>query len=523
MEVFFALINRRQRRSILFSTARDYGNTQIHFRQNDVSQAILHYDQSGQAFGINVSSMSTTNFAIAKSTGYVGIGDNLAPQERLHVGGKVRIDESGASFLQLNSTGLGNVTMQFTQQGTQRYRLGFDNSTNDFVIATDDVGLRPDFIINRVNGFVGLGTKTPGARLQLQDGDLEITNSGDNFFLRTNASGQLDFVPNNAVSAAAMTIDDDNSFVGIGVTSPAYKLEVNGDIKCGGDFITNATDGVLNVGGAMNPIVNVIGDADNHVIVNGDEDLYVQDDLEIGSIAYKPGGGSWSTTSDARLKKDIKPYTDGLETIMKINPVWFKYNEKMPVNYQDKDYIGVIAQDMKKVAPYTVELRPLKEQIGEDKNNTANRASEGEYYTYDPSSIPYMLINAMKEQQKVIEQLQSTLADLQSEVESLKSSINETDSKSLKAGSQKEIGWLGQNIPNPAHQTTSIQYTIPTDALSARLVITDQKGTIIRQFENFGAGTSQIEIPTSQLATGIYTYTLYINGEKADSKQMIIQ
>jgi hypothetical protein len=46
--------------------------------------------------------------------------------------------------------------------------------------------------------------------------------------------------------------------------------------------------------------------------------------LEVDGSAGKPGGGSWSNSSDRRLKKDIKPMEDSLEKITKLNPVTFK-------------------------------------------------------------------------------------------------------------------------------------------------------------------------------------------------------
>ena len=81
---------------------------------------------------------------------------------------------------------------------------------------------------------------------------------------------------------------------------------------------------------------------------------------------------------------------------------------------------------------------------------------------------------------------------------------------------------LEQNIPNPAQHTTVIRYTVPADAINAQLVITDQSGIIVQQIPHLTAGTSQVEISTSVLSSGTYQYSLYLNGRKADSKQMII-
>src|SRR5262249_33723883 len=42
--------------------------------------------------------------------------------------------------------------------------------------------------------------------------------------------------------------------------------------------------------------------------------------------AYKPGGGSWSATSDRRVKKDIAEFRPGLAAIEEIHPVTYRYN-----------------------------------------------------------------------------------------------------------------------------------------------------------------------------------------------------
>jgi hypothetical protein len=112
-------------------------------------------------------------------------------------------------------------------------------------------------------------------------------------------------------------------------------------------------------------------------------------ELEVNGSAGKPGGGSWTATSDSRLKKNVSSYTDGLNSILNIEPVRFQYNEKSGVN-QEKVYVGVIAQDLKEVASYMV---GTFEKDGET------------YFDVDNSAMTYMLINAVKEQQAQIEEL----------------------------------------------------------------------------------------------------------------------
>ncbi len=221
------------------------------------------------------------------------------------------------------------------------------------------------------------------------------------------------------VNGATATVN-----VGIGVAAPTERLEVGGNIEVTGDLYTGATNGVLNAGGGnMNVNINTIADvAPAPLNANGDEDLFIADVLELGGQGFKPGGGSWGTASDARLKKDVQNFTDGLDKILAIRPVSFKYNDHFKSLNNNKTYIGVLAQEIKEVAPYTVELTKFGQVNEEDENGVEHVKKEGEeFYTYDSSSLTYMLINAVKELKSLNDDQQKMIEDLKKEVEILKS------------------------------------------------------------------------------------------------------
>ena len=126
--------------------------------------------------------------------------------------------------------------------------------------------------------------------------------------------------------------------------------------------------------------------------------------LYVEGSAGKPGGGSWLNSSDRRLKKDIKQYEDGLDEIAMINTINYKYNEKSGHD-TTKEYVGVIAQELQKIAPY---------MVSEDSNG---------YLAVDNSAMMYMLVNAVQtlkqeniELSKKVERLHS----IEKELEQLK-------------------------------------------------------------------------------------------------------
>ena len=42
--------------------------------------------------------------------------------------------------------------------------------------------------------------------------------------------------------------------------------------------------------------------------------------------AGKPGGGSWTNSSDARLKNILGEYTRGLDELRRLRPIRYRYN-----------------------------------------------------------------------------------------------------------------------------------------------------------------------------------------------------
>jgi hypothetical protein len=114
---------------------------------------------------------------------------------------------------------------------------------------------------------------------------------------------------------------------------------------------------------------------------------------------------TWATGSDIRLKKDIRPFSDGLDVISRINPVWFKWNGKGGRPDDGKDNIGVIGQEIEKVAPYTVTRTKAKLEPTDE--------NETELIDFTSHALTFALINAVKEQQKHIEQLEARLVALE--------------------------------------------------------------------------------------------------------------
>jgi len=133
------------------------------------------------------------------------------------------------------------------------------------------------------------------------------------------------------------------------------------------------------------------------VLANGDVNIGggpIDYMFSVNGDASKIGGGTWKVPSDRRLKKDITPFTDGLSQVLRMQPINFRYNGLAGISDTETQYVGVIAQDAQKVAPYTV------------------KTMKDGYLEFDSNAVVYMLINAVKEQQAQIDKLEAQLKKL---------------------------------------------------------------------------------------------------------------
>jgi trimeric autotransporter adhesin len=114
-----------------------------------------------------------------------------------------------------------------------------------------------------------------------------------------------------------------------------------------------------------------------------------------GSTGTKAGGGTWAVLSDGQLKKDVKDFRTGFAGLEKIRPVTFKYNGLAGTENNGREHVGVIAQELEKVFPSMVSTQKRKLNEGD--------AKEVDVKVVDGNALTYMLINAVKEQQEIIE------------------------------------------------------------------------------------------------------------------------
>ncbi len=124
--------------------------------------------------------------------------------------------------------------------------------------------------------------------------------------------------------------------------------------------------------------------------------------------------------------------------------------------------------------------------------------------------------------QSQITDLQNQLNEIRAQVASLASSGTINKENTTTTSIQLSSARLEQNAPNPFNQSTLISYYVPQTAGNATIMVTDINGRNIKTVQLGAMGSGQITLQTSQLMSGTYTYSLYVDGNLIDTKKMIL-
>ncbi len=134
-----------------------------------------------------------------------------------------------------------------------------------------------------------------------------------------------------------------------------------------------------------------------------------------------------------------------------------------------------------------------------------------------------VLLEAIKEQQTIIETLQKEVQSLQTVNSSLKfGEIESTHNMYLSNAQLAEIMRLYQNAPNPFNERTTVQCYVPEQFQKVQLCVYNMQGVQVQCLNITERGNVSIEIEAGALSAGIYSYVLLADGVASETKQMIL-
>lgn len=216
--------------------------------------------------------------------------------------------------------------------------------------------------------------------------------------------------------------------------------------------------------------------------------------------------GGIAVTSDLRKKKNISDLQYGLDEVLAMRPVSYEYTGESftPTN---RAYVGLVAQELAKIAPDFVSTNTLVER-----NEDGEVLSTEEILQIHDSELKYILVKAIQEQQELIKDLEEKLNSI-------------GDASSLPNRTQVtlegyDLAELSQNRPNPFNVNTTIDYVIPTSSKNAQLNIIGLNGQTIKSIDIEHVGEGSLDVNTSNLPSGTYSYQLVVDGKLISTEKM---
>ena len=332
--------------------------------------------------GIGQSEVTRKNAMTILKNGYIGIG-NSSPEALLHVeknsntsNPQILVKELGADYARISMTN--------------------DQNAKYWTIAARSNDLDAD---SRFNIFNSVGVDI----LSLQgDGDAVVSNR-----LVVGAPNPLAALhANAAASTDALRIQVDNS--------TKMRVYENGSISLGGNYgdpsPTGSADDVF--------VMNQMGMG----VANPTFRLQIENNANI--LFGHARATAWTTYSDRRVKKNVQNLNYGLKEVMALRPVKYDHHSStfddsgLTVKDDYSNEIGFIAQEVYQVLEEIVD-KPSDEAI--------------DLWSMDYEKLTPVLVKAIQEQQKVIENLHSKLNEVETKNNELSAKIDDQNELIRKA------------------------------------------------------------------------------------------
>jgi hypothetical protein len=406
------------------------GKLTINGHATDQTLQVIAPNTAGQSYGIAIqagTNVSDTALDVANATG-----------SRLF---EVRGDGAVVATYSLNSASLvinqpstnwaASITSPNIAGGSLGLIVHAGTNTADYPLVLTNANSSNLFFVNGVGNATVTGTLTAaeldtagdvkGRDIHADRGDGTGTyyfgNTTTRYIYYNNdtfqlAGGALNLNSGGLTSAGTITVqgggmDITGKTVVHGTNTgdwPAQVLAPSGGnyglLVCGG---TSASDYGLQVSNAAQNTVLFAVHGNGDILNAASHNVGLN--LLVGGQGYKPGGGSWADSSDARIKDVLGDYTAGLAEVTALQPRRFTYKGNdtadQPTNsaapYRNSghfvvanagtEYSGLIAQEVETVMPEMVSQR----------DGFIDGEKVTDLRTVDTTPLLYALINSVKE------------------------------------------------------------------------------------------------------------------------------
>ena len=289
-------------------------------------------------------------------------------------GGRLRVSESDgpqtSGVLELSNATKTNYV--FTDGPSGHLHTRTDSAAHHVLLQTGGT-----------QGNVSIGTANPQAKLHISSAEpqFRLESTGDRALVQLAKGGapQWDFGVGQSAGnndfwfgdmvTYRMVLQKGTGNVGIGTLNPRQRLDVDGNIRWGNNWLGLDQGGSIELGGDNStPGVGVpyidfhfrglTQDFNTRIINDDNGRLSIVGNLNVTGGATKPGGGWWAATSDIRLKKSVQSLKGALEKLLRLRGVSFEWKKPEEQGNLTGTQMGLVAQEVEEVFPEWISTDP---------------------------------------------------------------------------------------------------------------------------------------------------------------------
>jgi hypothetical protein len=229
--------------------------------------------------------------------------------------------------------------------------------------------------------------------------------------------------------------------------------------------------------------------------------------------------GGYFVVSDLVLKHNPTDISNSETIINSLRPKTysFKTGEYPNLNMPAGVHYGLISANVATVLPHSVKrghIQQMKDTLG---NVIADSLS---FDMVNYTELIPILIDYVQHQQVRIDSLENQMNICCGNKKTAIS--NDPNTTHIAVSLENKLDCvLFQNQPNPFEEKTQIKVLLSDLNLKAELVITSLSGIVLYSSVLGNTAENIIDIDTSNLPSGTYLYSLYLNGNLRDTKKMI--